>query len=106
MVAFQEIVLNFNYAGVEGQWKNRFGWNRWLDSHRVKTVKLTPGTPLIKQYGGVGILAVGRTCFYVADPGIDPSELGRWYWTRYKGKDETDLPSHHFLLSSQWRLLW
>ena len=94
VVAMQEIGLNFTYAGVHDQWKQRLGWNSWLDGHKARTVnawnKLDKNKGL-EQYGGVAMLAIGRTSFYAAGSGVDPKQLGRWCWTRYQGKNGTYL---------------
>jgi exonuclease III len=94
VVAFQEIGINFNRAGPDGTWKKRLGWNSWLDGHRAKTVNAWNSQDSVAttaQFGGVGILALGKTSFYAAGSGIDPKKLGRWCWTRYKGKANTYL---------------
>jgi hypothetical protein len=94
VVAMQEIGLNFNCTGASDQWKHRIGWNTWLDGHRTKTVNAWNSLDRVKrldQYGGVAILGLGRTSFYASGSGIDPSNLGRWCWTRYKGKDNLTL---------------
>jgi exonuclease III len=94
VVAFQEIGINFNRAGPDGTWKKRLGWNSWLDGHRAKTVNAWNSQDSVAntaQFGGVGILALGKTSFYAAGSSIDPKKLGRWCWTRYKGKANTYL---------------
>ena len=91
VVAIQEVGINFSRMGVEGQWKKRIGWNTWLNGHHCKTVNAWNSLDHVteaKQYGGVAILAYGETSFYAAGSGIDPSKMGRWCWTRYRGKDE------------------
>jgi hypothetical protein len=37
VVAMQEVGTNFSHASSNGQWKNRIGWNTWLNGHRAKT---------------------------------------------------------------------
>ena len=91
VVAIQEVGLNFNQLGVNGQWKKRIGWNTWLNGHRCKTINAWNSKDHVKQvqqHGGVAILARGDTCFYAAGAGTDPSKMGRWCWTRYRGKNE------------------
>ena len=38
VIALQELGINFSRAGPHGQWKQRIGWNRWLDGNCSKTV--------------------------------------------------------------------
>jgi exonuclease III len=94
VVAFQEVNINFSRVGVEGQWKKRLGWNTWLDGHRCKTVNTWNQRDTLKQvqqHGGTAILARGDTSFFAAGSGVDSSKLGRWCWTRYRGRDNTFL---------------
>ena len=90
VVAIQEVGINFTYAGVNSQWKTRIGWNTLLDAHRAKTVNAWNSQSHQRkhqQYGGTAILALGRTTFYAAGSGFDPTKLGRWCWTRYRGAE-------------------
>ena len=94
IVALQEIGINFNYTGVNGQWKNRLGWNTQLDGHRTKTINAYNSNDLNKatqQYGGTAIVARGDTTFWAAGSGKDPTHLGRWCWTRYQGANNSFL---------------
>ena len=43
------------------------------------------------QRGGVAQLTMGDTVAYKIEQGNDPLKLGRWCWTRYKGKEELHL---------------
>ena len=91
VVAIQEVGINFSRVGVEGQWKKRIGWNSWLDGHRCKTVNAwntLDHVNEVEQYGGTAILALGQTSFYAAGSGSDPKKMGRWCWTRYRGKSD------------------
>ena len=92
VIAIQEIGIIFTYAGIQGQWKNRLGWNHLLDPHCSKTVNawnVHSNHRRIQQYGGTALLALGASTFYAAGAGKDQSGLGRWCWTRYRGSDNT-----------------
>lgn len=39
-----------------------------------------------KQPGGVALLSLNRLVYRISDHGNDPWGLGRWSWTRYRGK--------------------
>jgi exonuclease III len=99
VVTMQEVGINFSHANSTGQWKNRIGWNTWLNGHRAKTVNAWNsqdhhrGTRNmgLQQYGGTAILSLGKTSFYAAGSGTDPKRMGRWCWTRYQGKHNLTL---------------
>lgn len=44
-----------------------------------------------RQYGGTALFSINKAAHRVMEKGMDPSNLGRWTWTRYKGK------RNHFL---------
>ena len=89
-IALQEIGLNFSHCGVQGQWTSRMAYNKWFDLHCVKHVlawNKTDQCRSVRQWGGTGILAIGQTAHHAAGSGIDPTNLGRWCWTRYRGSN-------------------
>jgi hypothetical protein len=105
VVAMQEIGLNFNCTGTSDQWKHRIGWNTWLDGHRTKTVDAWNSLDHVKrldQYGGVAILALGRTSFYASGSGIDPSKLGSQVVLDTVQRQRQSYPACCFILSSMW----
>ncbi len=90
VVALQEVGINFNSPGVYGSWRQRLGWNTWLDGHTTKTVNAWnthQRNRKRQQYGGTAIISCGHTSFYSAGAGVDPSRLGRWCWSRYQGQN-------------------
>ena len=90
VVALQEIGINFLRAGVNSQWKRRIGWNQWLDGNCTKTVhtwNTTARSHQLRQWGRTAIIALGPSTAYAAGAGSDPSHLGRWCWTCYRGTD-------------------
>jgi len=94
VTAMQEIGINFSNCGSEDQWKQRIHWDRILDSHKAKTIvawNRHDHNHEKHQYGGTAILALGKTSFYAAGSGQDPTQLGRWCWTRYRGSNNTTL---------------
>jgi hypothetical protein len=40
-----------------------------------------------RQWGGTGILSYGKIAHFAMGAGQDKAKLGRWTWTRYRGKD-------------------
>ena len=41
----------------------------------------------LRQYGGTFHLTMGQLASRVADAGVDDRNLGRWAWTRFKGRN-------------------
>jgi hypothetical protein len=90
----QEVGINFTYAGINGQWKKRLGWNKLVDQHHAKTICTWNKHHHIKtvtQFGGTAIVSLGSTTFYCIGSGSDPTNLGRWCWSRYQGSHNTHL---------------
>ena len=99
VTAMQEVGINFSRAGVEGQWKKRMGWNHWWDGNHTKTITAwnKHSTQInTRLWGGTAILATGPTTAYAAGSGVDPSNLGRWCWTRYRGSEGCFLRVYSF----------
>jgi hypothetical protein len=44
-----------------------------------------------QQMGGTTVLTTDTAAHRVVDKGRDPSNLGRWCWTRYKGRSNCTL---------------
>lgn len=42
-----------------------------------------------RQYGGTFLLSRGHTSSRVVSMGTDPSNLGRWCWAQYKGRNDS-----------------
>ena len=90
-IALQELGINFSRARPDSQWKTRIGWNTWLDGNCSKTVNAwncTLQSQHLCQWGGTAILATGPTTAYAAGAGCDPTNLGHWCWTCYRGKHD------------------
>jgi hypothetical protein len=43
------------------------------------------------QYGGTAIFSVDKASYRATEKGADETNLGRWVWTRYKGKGTQSL---------------
>ena len=61
--------------------------SRWeaLQVHHASN--LTDKTSPKHQFGGVANFSVGKISFWCQSHGKDPTNLGRWVWTRYSGKE-------------------
>jgi hypothetical protein len=43
------------------------------------------------QYGGTALFSIGPAAHRVVEKGCDTSNLGRWTWTRYRGRNNQTL---------------
>jgi hypothetical protein len=44
-----------------------------------------------RQYGGCSLFSINKVAHRAVEKGQDSSNLGRWVWTRYKGRDNNTL---------------
>jgi hypothetical protein len=58
----------------------------WEHQHVSWTHNRTFAPRQARQYGGIALFSVNKAAHRVIDNGMDSSNLGRWSWTRYKGK--------------------
>jgi hypothetical protein len=58
----------------------------WEQQHVSWAHKRNSPLRQIRQYGGTAIFTVDKAVHRVIEKGIDESLLGRWSWTRFKGK--------------------
>ena len=64
----------------------------WWEHLHLSFSNNTATTPCKElQYGGTAIFSLNKTAHRVISKGQDASKLGRWCWTRYRGKQ------HHTL---------
>jgi hypothetical protein len=49
------------------------------------------GPQQVRQYGGCALFSVNKAAHRAIEKGFDKSNLGRWCWTRYKGKGNQTL---------------
>jgi hypothetical protein len=73
------------------KWKNRTrGW--WESSHSTFGYNTRDGDIATTfQPGGTALISINNTCHRVITSGKDPSGLGRWTWTLYRGKHNVTL---------------
>jgi hypothetical protein len=94
VIALQEVGINFRYTGIKGGLKQRLGWNREIDGQSTKIVNAwntNSRKRSVSQVGGTAIISQGETSHYTAGMGKDPTNLGRWCWSRYQGAGNTHL---------------
>jgi hypothetical protein len=63
----------------------------WESSHL--SISSTTATPPVdrRQWGGNAIFSIDKAAHRVIEKGSDPLKLGRWCWTKYRGKDNQTL---------------
>lgn len=77
---------------LTGIWSRRrtnyiFRTKEWWESlHLSWTHNLTMKPVTVTQYGRTALFSIGSAAHRVVEKGSDPSKLGRWTWTRYRGK--------------------
>ena len=84
---FQEVGVNWSAVPRKHQWMERckgyfepgsikasFGYNK----HDI--------TGSARQWGGTGVISIGKITYFSMGTGTDKKGLGRWTWARYRGK--------------------
>ena len=65
---------------------------RWWQTSKVHQASNTTDKNSPKhQFGGVANFSVGKIAYKCQDHGKDPTNLGRWVWTRYRGQGSIKL---------------
>ena len=88
IMGFQETNLNWDQVQPKDQWDERtMGW--WEQGQT--TIKAHNKQDIISsasQPGGCMITSTNSARRKIVECGVDFRNLGRWAWTRYKGKDQ------------------
>ncbi len=88
----QEAGVNWSLLSRANQWRTRVEevfFNQKTQSKFAYNTKDTSGNK--KQWGGTGIFSRGKLAYYCAGAGTDRAGLGRWTWTRFRGKGGMNL---------------
>jgi len=88
----QEVGVNWSAIPQEHGWKKRI--DESLDSSQAKSYMGYNKQTINKrgaQWGGTGILSYGKLAHFAMGAGQDIAKLGRWSWTRYRGKQGINL---------------
>jgi len=83
---------NIDWRLVDEDLKLHARTRQWWEHLHLSTAHNTtfPGSRIC-QYGGTALFSINRAAHRALQRGKDEINLGRWCWTRYKGKDK------HFL---------
>jgi len=64
----------------------------WWDQQHVSWAHNRTAAPSqARQYGGTALFSVNKAAHRAVEKGYDESGLGRWIWTRFKGKGNQTL---------------
>ena len=91
IMGFQEINLNWSALPTKDQWEERvLGW--WESNHvSVKAFNTQEEVQTATQPGGCMVVSANKAKQHFIECGIDPTGLGRWTWTRYRGRYDVTL---------------
>ena len=92
-MGLQETNLNWHTLDAKESWNERtIGW--WEGGHRSIMACNEHEESLAKiQPGGCLLTIVNKAKHLIIDQGKDTRGLGRWVWTRYRGKHEISFES-------------
>jgi hypothetical protein len=83
---------NVDWRIVREEDKLYFRTKEWWESLHLSWTHNSTQKPITaRQFGGTAIFSMGPAAHRVVDKGADPSNLGRWTWTRYRGKNNYTL---------------
>ncbi len=64
----------------------------WWESSHLSFSYNCSGTPITAhQYGGTALFSLSKASHRAIAKGADPTKLGRWSWTRYRGRNNHTL---------------
>ena len=91
IIGLQEVNLNWDKIGPVDQWDERtIGWwkggNSTIKAYNQQDVISKPSQP-----GGCMVTSVNKAKTKVVEHARDFRKLGRWAWTRYRGKNNKTL---------------
>ena len=84
---FGQAEANVNWSAIPVNERLQERTRSWFRKLRRVTDNNIHGTGDAYQYGGVTQWSIDGTVSRVAETGVDFRRLGRWVWTRYRGRD-------------------
>lgn len=80
--------INVNWRNIPEDHKLYCRMNKWFEALHISLANnVTEIIPDEHQWGGTGILSINKMSHRVMERGSDQTGLGRWCWTRYRGKN-------------------
>jgi len=79
--------LNVNWKEVNEEDKLVNGQQHWWESSHINLAYNVHSTNReARKFGGTAVLSIGKATHRIIAKGHDSLGLGRWAWTRYRGK--------------------
>jgi hypothetical protein len=64
----------------------------WWETQHISWTNNRTSTPrIVKQFGGTALFSINQAAHRVIDKVWDKTNLGRWTWARYQGKNMQSL---------------
>jgi hypothetical protein len=90
IMGFAETNVDWRLVSEEDKLAHRT--KEWWETLHLSYSSNTTNTPIkSKQYGGVALFSINKAAHKVVGEGSDPSNLGRWTWSRYRGRNNHTL---------------
>jgi hypothetical protein len=90
IIGLAETNVDWRLVGEEDKLIHRT--KEWWESLHLSYSSNSTKPPIKpKQYGGVALFSINKAAHRVVSKGSDPSNLGRWTWTRYRGRNNHTL---------------
>ncbi len=81
--------LNIDWRLIPEQDRLYFRTKPWWKTVHISSTHNTTSPPIQrKQFGGTALLSLGSVVHHITGTGSDPSGLGRWTWSLYRGKNQ------------------
>lgn len=89
---FGFVETNVDWQLVPEENKLFFCTKEWWESLHLSWMHNSTQKPVTaRQFGGTALFGIGPAAHRVAEKGADTTNLGRWSWTRYRGKNNQTL---------------
>ncbi len=83
---------NVDWRLVGEEDRLHFRTKEWWESSHLCLSYNCSGAPITPhQYGGTALFSLDKASHRVIDKGADTTKLGRWSWTRYRGRNNQTL---------------
>jgi hypothetical protein len=89
---FGMVETNIDWRLAAEHEKLHFRTREWWESSHISYSYNCSDVPIMKhQHGGSALFSMDKSAHRVSGKGVDPSMLGRWCWTKYKGRNNHSL---------------
>jgi len=93
------VETNIDWRLASEHEKLYFRTREWWESSHISYSYNCTDIPIKKhQHGGTALFSTNQSAHQVHCKGVDPSMLGRWCWTKYKGRNNHTL----CIISAYW----